>query len=476
MNFVIIISDTFRRDHLGCYGNEWISTTNLDRLAQQSVIFDEARVASFPTVPNRHDLVTGRFTFTYSQWGPLPPDEPTLAQVLSEAGYTTMYVGDTPHTMRNGYNYQRGFRGWEWIRGQENDNYRNYPPDPPLPCDPKKLRSPYGTVKQYLRNILLRRYEEDYFVAQTMRRAAAWLEENYMQQPFYLHIDTFDPHEPWDPPRWYTEMYDAGYEGEEVYYPVYGPADYLTEAELKHMRALYAGECTLVDRWVGMVLNKIDDLGISDDTMVLFTTDHGFCHGEHNLTGKSIILEEEGIHGQCPLYPEIARVPLMVRLPGGRSGARSSELVQAPDIMPTVLELAGLEPPEGVQGVSFAPILRGESKRLRDIAISTGTLMHPGAAMPSTVTDGEWTLVTWGEISGQAMVQTKAVDNVERRVALLDILTYEPQLFHDITDPGHTRNVIQEHRDEAERLHAAYIEFLEALGMTEERIAPRRRL
>jgi arylsulfatase A-like enzyme len=476
MNFVIIVSDTFRRDHLGCYGNPWISTPHLDRLARQSVVFDQARVASFPTVPNRHDLMTGRFTFTYAEWQPLPPDEPTLAQVLSAHGYNTMYVGDTPHPVRDGYNYQRGFRAWEWIRGQENDNYRTHPANPPLPCDPRKLRSPHRSVQQYLRNVHERRYEEEYFVAQTMRRAGHWLEENYREKPFLLYVDTFDPHEPWDPPPWYTEMYDPGYEGDEVYYPLYGPADYLTGGELKHMRAMYAGECTLVDRWVGMLLHKVDDLGLGDDTLVLFTTDHGFYLGEHNLTGKSILLEDAGIHAQCPLYAEVSRVPLMVRPPRSFMGVRSQALVQAPDIMPTILELAGAEPPEGMNGISFAGILRGEESKLREVAVSSASIMHPGAAVPATVTDGEWTLITWGQVDENAKLTTKAVDHIERQHALLDMFTYQPELYRDTEDPNHTRNVISAHRAEADRLHAAYIWFLLGIGTTEERLAPRRRL
>jgi arylsulfatase A-like enzyme len=79
MNFILIISDTFRRDHLGCYGNTWIHTPNLDRFAAESVVFDRAYAASFPTVPNRRDVLTGRYTFTYSDWSPLPDSEVVIA-------------------------------------------------------------------------------------------------------------------------------------------------------------------------------------------------------------------------------------------------------------------------------------------------------------------------------------------------------------------------------------------------------------
>jgi arylsulfatase A-like enzyme len=93
-----------------------------------------------------------------------------------------------------------------------------------------------------------------------------WLEENVECQPFFLYVDTFDPHEPWDPPQWYVDLYDPGYQGEEVIYPQYAPCDFLSEAEVKHCRALYAGEVTMVDAWVGKLLNRLDDLGLREDT------------------------------------------------------------------------------------------------------------------------------------------------------------------------------------------------------------------
>jgi hypothetical protein len=129
-----------------------------------------------------------------------------------------------------------------------------------------------------------------------------------------------------------------------------------------------------------------------------------------------------------------------------------------------------------MNGVSFASILSGEETKLRETAVSTASIMHPGAAVPSTVTDGEWTLITWGTVDENAKLTTKAVDHIERRRTLLDIFTYKPELYHDADDPAHTRNVIGEHREEAERLHAAYLEFLESIGTTGERVEARRRL
>ena len=164
-NVILIISDTLRRDALSCYGGSWIHTPHLDRFAEQAVIFDNAYISSFPTVPLRNDVLTGRYTFTYKPWSPLDDDAVTLQETLSKAGILTSLVVDTPHPFRS-YNYQRGFAAWQVIRGQENDSYRSAPRKVKLPCAAHKLRSPDVTMVKYLRNVARRQREEDYFVAQ----------------------------------------------------------------------------------------------------------------------------------------------------------------------------------------------------------------------------------------------------------------------------------------------------------------------
>jgi len=460
MNFIIVISDTLRRDHLGCYGNEWISTPNMDRLAKESVIFDRAYTGSFPTIPNRRDLFTGRFTFTYSDWAPLPPDEVVLAQVLREAGYTTMFIADTPHLVKDGFHYDRGFSGWNWIRGQEGDRYMTDPIEVKLPCSPEKLRETAKTVTQYLRNVSQRQYEEDYFAPRTMSEAGRWLERNYKQEKFLLYVDTFDPHEPWDPPKWYADMYDPGYEGEELIYPpVYGPCNYLTAAELKHIRALYAGEVTMVDRWLGILLQKVEALGLLENTAIIFTTDHGFYFGEHGLIGKTRML-----------YEEVNHIPLMIRMPGKAGGERNLDFVQPADLMPTILELADVGIPNTVHGKSLVPLLKGTGPGARNFAVSSWAIIHPPAGervdfasqayswakaardtRPSTIVDSEWTL-------------------------LFGAGDVEPELYHLPSDPQQRTNVFAKHPGEAKRLHSQFVRFLESVGTAEEYLKPRRTL
>src|ERR671939_403219 len=116
-NVVMIVADTFRRDHLGAYGNPFISTPHLDEFARSSVVFDRHVISSFPTMPARADILTGTFSYTHMGWEPLPHRLPTLPGLLSEAGYPTMGVVDTPFFVRGGVGCDRGVGGFVWVRG-----------------------------------------------------------------------------------------------------------------------------------------------------------------------------------------------------------------------------------------------------------------------------------------------------------------------------------------------------------------------
>jgi len=469
VNIILIISDTFRWDYLGCYGNNWISTPNLDRFAKRSVIFDKAYAASFPTVPHRMDLVTGRFTFTYRQWEPLPKDEVALAEILGENGYTTMLIADTPHILEDGYNFDRGFTGWEWVRGQETDRYMTDPAEVKFPCSPHKLRNP-DVVKRHLRNISLRQGEADCFVAQTMLKAARWLERNYRQEKFFLWVDTFDPHEPWDPPSWYVDRYDPGYKGEEVIYPLYGQSDYLTEKELNHIKALYAGEVSLVDRWVGVLLQKIEDLGLFEDTAIVFTSDHGFYLGEHDLVGKSII--SSGFLEYVPLYDELARIPLFIYLPDIKKPVRCPFFVQPPDITATIVHLAGADHSSTIQGSSLLPLIHQKRPSSRNFAVSSPSLVHGAAGIPRiTFSEEKWTFICApSSLSNEEPDgETKAVNGISRRLAGVKLkkLREKPkhELYHSPSDSAQTNNLFTEHRQIAQRLYSRLMQFLKEIEM-----------
>jgi arylsulfatase A-like enzyme len=460
MNFIVIVSDSFRFDHLGASrdtanlagpansGLGPIQTPNLDRLAAEGTLFERAHTGSYATVPNRYELLTGRYVCTYTRgWEPLPPHEVVLAQVLGQAGYTSMMLVDTPHILKDGFHFDRGFTAWQWFRGQESDRYRTDPIEVTLPCAPHKLRNPDTTVVQYLRNVSQRRGEEDYFAPQTLGAAIRWLEGNYKRDRFFLYVDTFDPHEPWDPPSHYVDRYDPGYDGEEVIYPRYGEIDILSEAELRHCRALYAGEVTMVDAWVGRLLEKVDDLGLRDRTAIFFIADHGFMLGEHGWIGK----------GRCPLYEPLNHVPLLARVPGMPAGQRSRAYVQAADLMPTILDLAGVPDPGTTHGCSLVPVLRGEQESVRDVCVSTTTLVQRVSAESPVSRAIPGGLRSMIQLPGWAMLYGPEA---------------EPQLFDMATDPRQEHNLWPARADKARELWEAYVSWLRSAKAPEHVVAP----
>ncbi|GAF99466.1 unnamed protein product, partial [marine sediment metagenome] len=246
-----------------------------------------------------------------------------------------------------------------------------------LPADPRKQRMPLERLHQHIKNGMGWAGDEDQRAARTMRAACRWLEGRYGNcTPFFLAVDTFDPHEPWDAPRYYVDAYDRDYDGDRLVDPAYEPAEYATESEIRFMRCLYAAKLTMVDRWIGYLLAGIERLGLRDDTVIFFTSDHGFYHGEHGLIGKVLLDREDVICGRWPLYATITHAPLLIRLPGMTVGKQYSAFCQPADLMPTVLEVFDRPIPQGVQGSSLLPLLRGESAASRGFAITSATYVQ----------------------------------------------------------------------------------------------------
>ena len=452
MNIVLIVTDSFRRDHLGCYGNRWIHTPHLDRFAAQSLRFRNYYPANLPTVPNRLDLMTGRFTYTYAAWEPMPADEVPLAEILGREGYTSMHIADTPHALTGSMNYYRGFTAWDLIRGQECDRWWTDDAETKLPCDPSKLRGGARGLRQHLRNASMWKSEDDTFVAQTMRRASTWLEKNCQQKKWFLSVDTFDPHEPWLAPRPYVDLYDPGYTGERVLYPRYRRADYLTARELQHMRAAYAAEVTLVDRWIGHLLAKIESLRLMNDTAIFITADHGFYLGDHGLTGK--LFQEAGEKRTMHMYEPLVATPLLAWAPGCAAGKAPAALCSTPDLTATILDLCGVAPHPRVQGKSLRPILKGQSARCRPFTVSTfgfpsGTPTSSPGVGTAVLNDGRYTYLYGG------------TDD-------------KPELYDVRNDPDQKKNLLPREKARARAMHTRFIRWLEELECPAKYLEPRR--
>ncbi|MCX7015879.1 MAG: sulfatase [Candidatus Sumerlaeota bacterium] len=380
MNLIWICSDTFRNDHLGCMGNKRVKTPGLDRLAAAGVLFENAHAEGLPTGPERLVHFTGKFTLPFRGWSPLTADEITLPEHLRKLGWRTALMADTYHMFKANYNFHRGFHEWRWIRGQEGDAYvsANKGEDPwkyfsqrskEIPPERKHLGSKDFTrpLKQYLQNVADRGDDESkYFPAQTIGEAMRWLEDNRDAEKFLLWIELFDPHEPFDPPKRFYDMYaDPNYKGTHYLSPWHhslSAADF-TKEELDDVRALYAGEVSMVDYWVGKLAAKVDALGLRDQTIILFTSDHGTLLGEHGGVTKTPSL-------QNTLSQWIANVPLIISNPRGPRGMRVKGMVWSPDFMPTCCEMLGVEPPETAHGRGFWKTTQGDSSAGREYTIT----------------------------------------------------------------------------------------------------------
>ncbi len=362
MNVVLVILDSLRKDHVGAYGNDWIKTPTLDALANESLLFTRAHPEAMPTIPARRAIHTGMRTWPtrppYYGWRPIPSGQSTLAEILGKEGYGTFLVTDT--YVQFPMNFGRGFEAYHRIRGQERDRYKD-----PSSVSEEEMRRRYiilgdgDKARQYLANIRGRKGEEDWFAPKVFLGAIDMLEEAASRkEPFFLVADCFDPHEPWDPPEEYVGLYDEGYEGKEPLNDNYGKDDYLTDRQLLRMRALYAAEITMMDRWLGRFIERARELEVMQDTLLVVVSDHGHLLGEHGYTGKL----------PYALYPELTDIVLMVRHPRGKGAGKTSGFYASThDVAPTILGFLGMEQPEPMDGEDLMPLLEGKDPgRARD--------------------------------------------------------------------------------------------------------------
>jgi len=274
------------------------------------------------------------------------------------------------------------------------------------------------TYPQYVRNNRGRRLEAQWPSPRVFKAAGDFLELNRHRERYFLWVDSFDPHEPWDPmPAWDTYT-DPAYQGPRLILPMGGPADaWATPEQARYIRGLYAGEAGFVDHCLGRLFRALKELGYYDDSVIVLTADHGHPLADH---GKFL-------KGGDRMYNELLRVPYMIRLPGGEGARRSQALVQFPDTLPTVLDLMGMGSDTGaMHGHSFLPVLRGDTDAHRETIIAGYY-----AAPDRCVRDQRWSYVSRPE--GQP-----------------------DELYDLVADPYERANLIDEHPDQARRLARAY--------------------
>ena len=446
-NVILLISDTFRYDNLFDRAAMPVRTPCLDRFHQRAVSLSRMHTGSFPTIPQRTDLMTGRCGWPWYGWQDFALSGPNrMTQLLKDAGYVTQLICDCPHLFNMGF--QKVFDAAVQTRGQEGDKpflHMNDPVRQTMP--PEKTRK--GSYLQGRPLVDVHRWtnhwwqgEEDRFPPRTAKLAVRWLEQNYRYNPFFLWVDFFDPHEPWDPPEYMVRRYAPTYTGTPMLHPNYGKASDYTRAELRNLRAHYCAEAELVDRWVGRVLQKVDDLGLWENSIVVFTSDHGMSLGEHTRTGKTNI--NDGDDRFWPMYPEIAHIPFLVAAPGLKGDRTVDTFAQPFDIQPTLLDLAGVDasPPEPFHGRSFAGLLAGRSRKpIRDFAVCASSIrsaacpLAPGATTPMLYTD---------------------------RWAYTPIGSAGPCELYDLKrDPCATKNLARKHPRIAAEMHRTLVTYLE---------------
>ncbi|MBN1558498.1 MAG: sulfatase-like hydrolase/transferase [Lentisphaerae bacterium] len=348
MKVICLLCDSLNRHFLSAYGQGVAETPNLDWLAQRAWVFDRHFSGSLPTMPTRREVWTGNYEFLWRSWGALEPWDRDLPGLLAEHGILTMLITDSYHLFENGSgNYHINFDGWEFFRGFENDPWVTEPT--PMPAHKGNLNP------RYARNMRRMQQEEDLPPAKTLRCVERWLQKNYMHEQFFLMIDEFAPHEPFNTPDYLVRKYDPDYQGPLLFWPDYGKHVH-TEREVRHLRAAYAAHVELIDKYLGRVFETMSDLDMWQDTAFILMTDHGHFLGEHGMTGKP----------SCPPYNTLVHIPFMLALPGGGGGRHVDALSGNVDVFATVLDLFGLQSPAPVHSRSLLPLVRGGSAAVRD--------------------------------------------------------------------------------------------------------------
>lgn len=388
MNIVTIIVDTLRYDHIAINGNPRVYTPNFDRLAEKSWNFHRAFAASFPTIPHRTDVITGRYGAPFHPWKCLDSSAPTIPRVLAKHGYCSQLIHDTPHLVNGGHNFDYPFDAWMPIRGAEVDRawitdswkpFNNWYRDPLLgryQMDMEEVMQRHHAITCYVHTNAGREKEEDWNVAKLFLTASRFLMDNASRDNFFLWLDCFDPHEPWDSPPEFMKMYDRtpGYDGriDPRAFHFRNDPD-LPKIIRERIKAMYKAKVTFVDKWLGVFLDTLEDTGLDQNTAILLTADHGTNVGDRN-----------GHFGKAnPPWENESHVPFMLYVPG-IDGGQSNIIVQPQDIFSTIMAIVGEEKsvPDGVESFNVLNQAQSNKSGRRKLALagsSVGSWSRAGA-------------------------------------------------------------------------------------------------
>jgi len=336
-NVLLVQADQWRGQALGCVGNEQMNTSNIDALSEEGVLFERTFSPCPVCSPARGSIQTGCYPHRHRVIGntfldvPLSDDVETIAESLRSVGYDTGYVGKwhldgaanspsyVPTSRRRGYEFWSGF---------DRDGHQHFRGHPIFasPSIPKWIGDRQPDVQTEI--------------------ALDFLDQSH-DTPFFLYLSWGPPHHPYNAPEEYREQYDE----EALDLRPNVPEE--DESETRENLASYYAMCTWLDDNLGRLLSELEHRGLADDTLVVFTSDHGDFVGSHGRYGKRAPQDES------------SRVPLLIRYPGEvNAGIRSSAIVNLIDLAPTLLSLCDAPIPDTMQGrdLSSLPFENTERK------------------------------------------------------------------------------------------------------------------
>ncbi len=363
-NVVVVLLDSLNRHLLGSYGSREFETPELDRFAARATRFTRHHTGSLPCIPARHDILCGALDFLWRPWGSIEVWEDSIVHQLRRAGVTTMLLTDHPHLFEvGGENYHTDFDAWGYERGHESDPWRtradpSWIGAPALPAATGWIPHHYNVSRTWFRD------EADFPGPRTMAAAARWLEEEApTDAPFFLFVDEFDPHEPFDTPEpWASRYVDTGDEPRLIWPPYAVDAlakGILDAASARQIRANYGSKLSMIDHWFGRVVEALDRTDRWRDTAVIVCTDHGHYLGEKDIWGKPGV----------PVYEPLGHIPLLVAWPG-RDPQVVDALTTSVDLFATLTDVFAVEVPQRTHGHSLVPVLEGRADSVREFALT----------------------------------------------------------------------------------------------------------
>ncbi|MFC1735589.1 sulfatase [Candidatus Hydrogenedentota bacterium] len=365
-NILFIMTDQQRSTALGCADHPLLKTPNIDKIAASGLRFTNGYVNSPQCGPTRASLYTGRYVHNHGvRWNGVALSEHdsqnTVAQVLKRKGYRTACFGKMHIWGRTGF--ELGFGVERSDNYQLADQFR----------DIKKNRGkePYWQAMQYPHwTGELKPDPENYHEVVMTDRAIAHMESS-KDKPFFIWLSYHGPHPPYAAPEPYHSMFDPkdvpmpatptkGVNDDpralHKYITGRSRSGKMTEDNWRNLIAQYLASCAVIDDQVGRLLEKLDELGIADETIIVYTADHGDALGDHGLISKGMY---------C--YDGVEKVPYIVSVPGMKTAGKTSDaLVQSIDLPVTLLELTGARVPFGMEGKNLLPILDDAEREVND--------------------------------------------------------------------------------------------------------------